>query len=441
MSVLDIFYFLFKLDPSDLKKGTDEAVNNTRNAAKKIDNDLQKVGVDFARNLIKSVSGLAASVLSIQAVMSGLAHAVDYDIQLGRTSRALGVDAGQLDIWSRAVQQAGGSSEDFQASLRGVAEHFHTTAQVALKAFPQIGDVLSHLSRYGAFTYGKAIGLNEPTILLLQKHKKELNDILEKQRQLGIITKQDIEVSTKYKNELDNLNTSFRFLYNALAIDALPVLSDFFKTLEKGLSYLTIHKDLVVGAFIAMAAGALGFAFSFGLITIEGIVLTAVILLLIGLFALLYDDIRGYMKGSKSATGELIKEMDKLADTVNKMLDKWIEKTLDFLDKFKLLKPIIDYLRSDENSDSFYKQGHSQSQGHFRGKNLLAFASSTPLNNATSNSHFYESAFNKNFVINSMPIEINTQATDAVGIATHLSLTINDQLQQASNIFATSTYV
>lgn len=438
MSVFETFYLLFKSDTTDLKKGSDEAINSTKKLKGEInslDKATEKVGSNFAR-IITQLTGAVAAFASIHSVISGLANTVNYDIELGKTSRFLGVDPEDLDLWGRAAKQAGGTAEGFQNSLRNLAQNFHTTAKVAMGALPQLADVFSKISRYAAFNLGKAYGLDEGTILLLQQGRREVEAVLKKQRELGIITKEDTEISYKYNQALGNLETSFRTLYNAIIIPILPALTSFFGILEKGLAYLTDHKDLVIGAFVGIAASALSAAFAFDLLTLPIIGITLAVILLIGLFALLWEDTKVYFKGGKSLIGEYLDEWKKLGKTIDDIIDRWTKKFLDFLDKFSLLKPIADYIRNNDNTFSSFKKSD---QG--RGIDLILSSSATPLNNQTSNSHFYESAFNRNFSINSMPITINTQATDAEGIAKHIGLTWKDQTSLASNLFATNTHV
>ena len=433
MSILETFYILFKSDTSDLKKGSEEATKSTKdlnNQLNSIDKSAEKIGKKFL-GLASTFAGLIASFASIHGIISGISNTVSYDINLAKQSRIIGVNPEDLDVWSNAVAQAGGTSEGFQNSLKSLSEHFHTTASVAMQALPQLADVFSHISRYAAFNYGKAIGLDEPTILLLQQGRREVESLLKQQRELGIVTKQDAEISFKYDQEIGRLSHSFRTLYNAIVIPLLPALTSFFQVLEKGLGFLTAHKDIVVGAFIGIGLSALGAAFAFGIITLQGILLAGAIILLIGLFALLYDDIKTYFNGGRSLIGEFINEFKKMGKIIDGIIDGWTEKFLDFLSKFDLLKPIVDYIRNPEN-ESFY----SQNKYNKKGVDLLSFASHSSINNKVPNNVLNSSAFNKNFTINSMPIEIITQATDAVGIATHIGLTLPDHINQASNYFA-----
>lgn len=424
MSILETFYLLFKADTSGLKTGLDES---TKEAEKTVD----KIGQKFG-NLATKFAGFIASLASINAILSGIQKTVSYDINIGQQSRITGVSPEELDIWSNAVKQAGGTAEGFQNSLKSLAAHFHTTADVAVKALPQLADAFSRMNRYASFNYGKAIGLDEATILLLQKGRREVESVLEQQRKLGVITKEDTEVSKKYNNELGNLDHSFRTLYNAIVIPLLPALTTFFVVLQKGLGYLTEHKDLVVGAFIGIGAAAVIAAIAFLPFSLEVGLLTLAVILLIALFALLYEDLKVYFKDGKSLIGDFIKEWEKLSKIIEDKIDKWNEKFLKFLDKFKYLKPISDYLRR-------HKEGGIEEYFSEHGRKLIDFSSKTPLNNATSSGHFYESSFSKNSVINTGDIIVNTQATDAQGISKDIGLTIKDQFSHAANYFADGT--
>ncbi len=184
MSILETFYILFKSDTSDIKKGSDEALKTTKKlneSLKETDETSEKLGVKFF-SIVESIAGLLTGFASLHAVISGFKNTVDYDIDLGKTSRALGVNVEQLDAWDYAVRQAGGTAEGFQNSLKNLAEHFNTNPSVALKFLPQLADVFSKISRFSAFKLGKSLGLDEATILLLQQGRREVEAVLKQQR-------------------------------------------------------------------------------------------------------------------------------------------------------------------------------------------------------------------------------------------------------------------
>lgn len=431
-NIFETLYVLFKGDTSDLKKSTEDAVNSTKklqNSISSIDKASDHIGgkfLGFSSRLIEA----AAAFASIHSVISGLSNAVNYDIQLGNASRALGVNVEQLDAWDNAIQRTGGTAEGFQGSLRSLADHFHTTAKVAMQALPQLADVFSHINRYSAFTYGKSIGLDEPTILLLQQGRREVESVLKKQKELGVVTQQQIEISRNYNNSLVDLKHAFRTLFNEIAIPALPGIQKLFETITKGVEYLTRHKDVVIG-FLTTIAATVGII-TLGLIIAGGWISVFIggILLVASVIGLLYEDTKRYFNGQSSMLGDAI---EKWKHYFNVLDEGWKEVTqdiVDYLNKFALTRAAVD----------FFKQSSSNFQNASQGKSLFELASQTPLNSQTSNSVLNSSLFNRNFTINSMPIRIETQATDAEGIAASIGLTFQDHFGLANNFFATNQY-
>jgi hypothetical protein len=438
MSILETFYILFKSDTSDIKKGSDEALKTTKKlneSLKETDETSEKLGVKFF-SIVESIAGLLTGFASLHAVISGFKNTVDYDIDLGKTSRALGVNVEQLDAWDYAVRQAGGTAEGFQNSLKNLAEHFNTNPSVALKFLPQLADVFSKISRFSAFKLGKSLGLDEATILLLQQGRREVEAVLKQQRELGVVSKEDIEITTKYNKSLMNLEHGFRTLYNMLINSSLPGFTKFFDILTKGLGYLTIHKDLVIGAIIGIAAAAVSAAFAFNIVSFPIIRLISLVTVLIGLFALLWEDNAVRLRGGKSLIGEYLDEWKRAGIAIDNIIKKWGNELLDFMDKFKLLKPISDYLRSHDNSFVAFQKTDE-------GKKFLSFVSQSPINSTPSNV-VNSSLFNKDHNIHIGEINMEIQSNDAQGVAyglrAELQKIFSVQMDQSSGNFSDNVH-
>ncbi len=425
MSVFDTFYLLFKSDTSDLKKGATEATNITKKlntTLKETDTISGKLGAKFL-DIVRPLAGIVAGFASINAIVSGFKNTLDYDIDLGKTSRALGVNAEQLDIWDNAIKQAGGTAEGFQNSLKNLAEHFNTNPSVALRFLPQLADVFSRINRYSAFKLGKSLGIDESTILLLQQGRREVESILKQQKELGVVTLQDIEITTKYNKSVLNLEHGFRTLSNAVESELLPHLIKFFDYLTKGFQYLAQHKDIVIGSL-------LGIGVALGVIFAEQILITGSILLLIALIGILYEDFKSFLTGGNSLTGELIDKFNKFVDSIGlssleiskneKDWKRWGQNIKDVIkDAIENLLSMINPLTYIYNNLS--KIGalasYGQHLGQEVGKRFFNDASSSPINRASSNGVINSSLFNKDSTINIGTISMDIQANDAQAVA------------------------
>ena len=402
--VLETLYLLFDVDASKAKKGTEEVEKSTEKATesiKKMGKESDNVGKSFL-SLAHSFSGLIASYIGAHAAISGFTGAVQYTQELGIASQALGVNVEQLDTWGQAVKTTGGTAEGFQSSLRGLAEHLGTTGNIALKVLPQLADVFQRLNKAQSFNYGKSLGLDESTILLLQKGRRELEATLKRKREFGVVTREDTEAASKFKNSIDDTSKVFRGLYNTIGSAILPILADMFeKYLIPGIEYLINHKDLITGTFIAIG-------FALGKMLYPLIKAHAALIALITGFSILFEDVERFNRGDQSFIGDLLKK-GRRGKTEEELI---AERTI---------------LR--------YKgEAYDKLTAH---QLFLKTIGREPINNAPSNnSVLNQSAFNRNINVNTGPISVFTHANDAEGIAKSLGNSLTTQYEQAAYQFA-----
>lgn len=294
MSILETFYILFKSDASDVKKGADEAERSTQ----KLDNSLKDVGKDSEKagrsflNLMRSASGALGAIVSTGAVFSSLKSAVDSVREIGDVSRELNVNVEALDAWGHAVQRTGGTAAQFQSSLKSLADHFNTAPAVALKSLPALADAFSRMNQAQANAYGKSLGIDQSTIYLLQQGRREVEATIKQQKELGLVTQQDVAITRKFDNALYDLGRVFQSFQREAALPALPILT-------KAFNYLVEHKDLIKGALIAIggAVAAMGVSFAIANPAIAAVAAS------LAAFSLAYEDYQKFKEGAPSVIG------------------------------------------------------------------------------------------------------------------------------------------
>lgn len=423
MAILDTFYLLFKSNASDVQKDT-EKLNDTLKNTESIGN---RVGDSFL-SMGKSLVGFAAAGLSIGAVLGGIKSAVDYTIALGQTSNALGVSAEALDAWGGAVQTTGGTLQGFEQSLRGLSQHLGSNAKVALQALPQFADAFHQMSRAQAMMYGKSLGLDESTILLLQKGRREVDDVIKRQKELGAVNKQDTEIALKFNTSLNDTSRAFRSVFIEVGATVLPALTKILDLLIPVAQFFRRHTDLIVGGLIGIATAAGIAAVAFGFLT-SPITLTIIaVTALIAAFALLYDDLKAFAEGHDSLTGRILKRWPIIGTVVSNVIDEWKIKFQAFLDLIHLVESAF------QKVVSFFKGSPALEASINTGRQNLALASSSSLGSQTSNSILNSSALNNQVRnITTGPITINTQATDADGIGQMLGKSLQVHLDQVNS--------
>ena len=397
MSILDTFYVLFKADTTDLKKGSSEAesiLSKTQDKLKATSKQSDMLGASFL-TAAKSAAGLLGGLLTIGTIVSGLKDAVSYVDEIGDASRRLNVDPTVLDAWGHAVQRTGGSAREFQSSLESLATHLGTTNEIALQALPHLADSFSRLSQFQALQLGKHLGIDQGTIYLLQQGRREVESVIKQQKELGLVTQAQVEITRKYDNAIYDAGRAYSELSRQFAISVLPGIT-------VAINYFIEHKDIIIGSMgaITIAATAMGAAF---LGASKSVKLLAAALGILAIGAV-YEDIKGFVTATKkTALGKFFGVGEKGLPELKKRNDEKVSHLPEFLQK------LLGYKAPD-----------------YALKRLPGALNPSLASNQT----------NKTVTIQNLTI--TTQATDAPGIAQGLMGGIYDQLTQANNFFDNS---
>ena len=454
MSILETFYILFKSDSSSVKKGSEEAKKSTddlQDSLEKTDSASMRVGESFL-GLAKSFSGLIAGFFTATAAVAGLKEAADYAYNLNLSSQALNVNAQALAEWGGAVRQTGGNLKSFEESIKTLSTNLGVMPKVAMQFLPQLADAFQRMGRFTSTRYGKMLGLDEPTILLLQKGRKEVEAIIKKQQELGVATKGQIEASDKFTVALQNTGTAWREVFLSVGETVLPVLTKALEAFTNFAEYLQKHSQLVIGALIGIGAAATIAAIPFIILNLDIIAITAGVALLISAFAVLYDDVQSFLHGQDSILGRIIERWPLVGRIVNTVLGSWktalnsildslfpflrtLEQIYSFFSGDKKIKTSVD-LKAEANKPGQEKPklnvGLSEDYLGLnentkfkntlqKGQENLSLASNNSLGSQTSNSILNSRSVAGQNTISIGDITINTQATDAEGIGSSLT--------------------
>lgn len=541
MSILEKFYILFEADASNVKKGSDEAkksVDTLQTSLNSTNASSQKLGSSFVQ-LMKQASGAFLAFASVGGVVAGVKSFANAADNIGKLSRSLNVNVEDLEAWGSQVKMAGGSVESFQQTAKTVTASladFATkgtsraapffkelgvrmtdakgNARSFIDVLPEIASAFEKLGKSQSFGIGQKMGLDEGTIMLLQKGRKEVEESIKQQRELGIFNKRNTQISEDFNDQVFKTKLIFQGLFAKISELVLPVLTALGRGFESAFRFFKQNPELVEGALIAIAgiltarllpalirtaaASIAAFAPFYAMAAVLGIVAAA--------FALIYDDIQHYLAGNNSVIGELSKKWPIVGDIVrtlvaefklfwdvvkafgNLLLDlftdplnawdnfkKAIGKGVEeFLNKFPWVKESIKSIGAAFGEVGEFIKGiwdsiisvikgaidiilgavdkvvgvYKKVKGFFgggddktsksveSGKNAIALASSSPIASQSVNSIVSSSrALSKHTAVNVGEVNINTQATDAQGIATAFGQSFDQQLKQAINNF------
>ncbi len=436
MSVLETFQILFETNSEDVKKGTDDArrsTNELQNSLNKTDAVTQRVGESFMGFASKAVAFIGAAV-GAGAVFSRVLQTSQFTGMLNDTSELLGVNVETLTVWGGAVKESGGSTESFIGTLKNLSSamtQVDVTGKSRLKPFfdslgismldaqgntrpvidllLEVSDAFEKLDKQDSAAIGRRMGLDEGTILLLQKGRREVEGLLKIYKELGEVKQEDAEAADKYNDQLDRFNYQMGITYTKIGTAILPAMTKFLELLEGLYKFVKANGATIQAFFIGVAAlitaslipailaiiAPLGriIALVFGLAGLKGgiAVITAGFwgmvapLAALAFYFLAFEDFINYLKGNKSIFGEI---------------QKWLE-------GLSGIQWIADVIGSTKN----FMKKDDENYGIF----------GTYMPTAATRAEFLRATGVKNSNVSIGEVTINTQATDAKGIATDMT--------------------
>lgn len=492
MSVLETLTLVFTLDDKDLKKNADSAKKTIDGTAKSMEN-LSDVASTKVTQSLKSVGKELASVfvgfLAIRNLISNVKSATAYASSLGVLADSLNLNVESLDAWGQAVTKSGGTAEAFFETTKQLSTEiskFAVTggstiapffqllgvrlldangkARDMFKILPELANAFQRVGKVRALELGKSIGLDVGTILTLQRGGKEVEALVKRQKELGVVTEKDTEVAWEFNAAWMDLQHSFRILYTSIGSAVLPALTSVVNGFQKFIGFLADHRHLVEGALIAIgtilstiiiprlikaaiAAFALNAPFLIWIAIITAIGLA---------FALAYDDVMNFLAGNDSLIGSIFEKWPWVKDLIKGIIEVfkvlWDVATKVFEFIFTLVGKIIEEIGSFITTIT---KAVNAVKGFFGGKNKvevqgelsdgelfqraqqsLLTSATTPLNSQTSSSlsnSYAQTANNNTSNVSTGPITINTQSTDAKGIAEELPPALIRQFRQAGS--------
>lgn len=457
MSVLEIFQILFESDSAEVDEGAKKAKKSTDDLEDQIKTtniSAKQLGDQFLQTMKNAVAAYAA-IASVGALMNGFNAAVTYADQLDETSEALGIAVEDLDVWGRATKMAGGTTEGFIGSIKSLSTQMtqldtvgkskilpflkdlgisildaHGKSRPALELFPELADAFSRMSKQEAIGYGRKLGLDDGVIMLLQKGRREVDALIERQKQLGVLTEEEAATAAAYKDSIDELSFAWRNFAVDLSSDVLPVFTWIIQKFTQFGQWAQEHEGFLYGFFGALAAimgvFAVKAAIAAAAVTVLGfpfyLVAAAVAAVSIAI-GLLWDDFQKFREGAAHLIPyqEIIDGFTALVEGVKNIWGGLV----DYLDES--IQGISRALSSIGEFFSFGDRAYAAANA----RRSLAMAGNSRIGSQTSAS--LAATNNRSSTVTIGKVDVNTQATDADGIAGAIGSGLQREMQQVTN--------
>ena len=317
----DYTQFIETMRTKGIKTAIDEA-----KAQEHLQKELSETGSKY-QEAGSSVAGFATKALGAIGIVMSIgtifAESVSRSQEietLDKLGKQIGVATADVDAFSGAIAELGGSRESAQADLSAMAKSFGNTKDSMEKVL-QTADKVQGMSFDKAKKTLEGMGVSdEKTIELMMKGRKELERTMGIQKEYSGISKESIESSIKFNSAMAKFQQSSGLLKNSFLEMVIPALSKGLEWLTKLVTFCKENKHLVVGFFTAVATILLGkYIYAMKLASISTwttlfpiIAIIAVIALLAAAFAIVYDDIMNFIDGNDSMIGRILEKYPRL---------------------------------------------------------------------------------------------------------------------------------
>ena len=327
---------LIKLVDEARKKGI-ETGNSEVDTQKRVQDELDKTNKKYQEvgnsvtGFVKKALGAVGIVMSIGSIFAESVSRSQEIETLDKLGKQIGVATADVDAFSGAIAELGGSRESAQADLSAMAKSFVNTKDSMEKVLQTAGKVQG-MSFDKAKKTLEGMGVSdEKTIELMMKGRKELERTMGIQKEYSGISKESIESSIKFNSAMAKFQQSSGLLKNSFLEMVIPALSKGLEWLTKLISFCKENKHLVVGFFTAISTILLGkYIYAMKLASISTwatflpiIAIIAVIALLAAAFALVYDDIMNFIEGNDSMIGRIFEKYPMVKTVILALWEAW----------------------------------------------------------------------------------------------------------------------
>lgn len=310
--ILEEFKIVFGFDDKPLQEGV-----------KKTSSTLKGLGKVFG--------SLMASYVSFQSLKAITVDYANFNVELGESTSLLGLNAEEVSALGGALERFGGNTDSAVSSIKSLSGHLEQAKRgqgallevsrkygLRVNPFASATDTLKSLgSQMGRFTnqqrlaISQQLGLDESLTRAFADGGKELDKYIQKQKELGTTTQEDIDLSNKFSNAQLDLKDVFGALTRDFARVILPAFTRLVELFSSFIEWVRNHKQLVVIFFGALLIAMTPILIMLGKMAIASAVAFAPILktvAIITVISLILEDIYGYFMGWDSVTGDLVKE-------------------------------------------------------------------------------------------------------------------------------------
>lgn len=310
--VLKQFTIAFGLNNTGLKEG----LKDSQNALSSF--------VDTARNLLGAWA-------SFEFFKTAINNFKDFTSELANAQTLTGESAENIQALGGALKRFGGDTSSAVNAIKTINQHLHdakfgegalmdvakkyglvvsqgaTAEQTILNLAKQMGKY----DRQTRVAIASQLGLDEAMQLAFADGGKELEQLIQKQKRLNVVSPEDSKIAQAFSYALLDLQDIFGALMRDFARVILPAFSKLLGIMTDFIDFLRRHKIFVVAFFAGILVALTPILLTLTKMAVASTLAFApfyAIGAIIASVALIFEDLLYYFQGYESVTGKLVKQ-------------------------------------------------------------------------------------------------------------------------------------
>lgn len=302
----------------EVSKKLDDIAEKTENTDDKVEESTKKTIGNF-KTLAKHVAVLGSQFIAIKKIFGGV---LDFSTQaenISRMAQMANVSTDAIQDLGKALENYGGSASSASSTLAKLNKQLFdlrmgkggalakvvmqygldTSAKSPEQMLLNISKRMQSMSALQQVNFGRALGLDEPTIMLLQQGVEGVRKELEKAKELRVFEKEDIENSIKLQRNWRELQGILKQISSIFLRFIQPIVEKVIGYLNDIAKMIREHPNLIKK--VAIAIGGI-----MALMSPLSLAFTAI--------ALVVDDIATYLKGGESYTKDILDTLQEIFD-------------------------------------------------------------------------------------------------------------------------------
>ena len=356
--VLKQFTIAFGLNNTALKNGLKDSENALSNFADTAKRFLGAwVSYEFFKNAISNFS--------------------EYTTQLSNAAAITGASVNSINALGGALKRFGGNADSAINAIKSINQHLHdakfgggalleiskkygvviSKAATAEQTLLNLAKQMGRYDRQTRIAIASQLGLDEAMIRAFADGGKELEQLINKQKELNIIDPRDEKIAQKFSYALLDLKDIFTALMRDFARVILPSFTKLLNIFTSFVEFLRKHKIFVTAFFAGILVALTPILLTLGKMAVASSLAFApfyAIGAIIASLALVFEDLLYYFQGYESVTGNLVKKFPLLAPLIEPLRSI----VLGIYDTFKSIYTLITEPSWDNLSKVFKSVGN-----------------------------------------------------------------------------------